>query len=350
LGKYLENRPKLKTNDAIVKLTELTPKKATVIKNSNKIQIDIDDVKIGDTVVILPGERIPIDGIVSAGNTLVDESMLTGESIHVEKGIGDKVFAGCINKNGYIEVECSVSSCETVISQIVEMVEEASGSKAPISRLADKISGIFVPVVIAIAIITFIIWTLAGSGFEFAFSRAICVLVISCPCALGLATPVAVTVGTGVSASNGILIKNAETLEELGRINTILFDKTGTLTKGSPSVTDIIPKESGNDEFLALCASIEQLSEHPLGTAVVKCAKDKALSLMTPESFEAIPGKGLKAVMGGKIYYGGNFSLFEEIVYTRQLLRDDDHRQYVSHVRPHPPGDFHTFAGVELSQ
>ena len=327
IGKYLEGKSRSGTGKALDMLIDLTPKKATVLKNGIETEVEIEELQENDTVIVKPGQSFPCDGLVISGESYADESSLTGESIPVYKKTDDKVNAGTINTNGTLTVRADKVGDDTVISEIVRLVEEASGSKAPISRLADKISGIFVPVVIAIAIITFIIWTLAGSGFEFAFSRAICVLVISCPCALGLATPVAVTVGTGVSASNGILIKNAETLEELGRIDTVLFDKTGTLTKGSPSVTDIIPKEAGNDEFLALCASIEQLSEHPLGTAVVKCAKDKALSLMTPESFEAIPGKGLKAVMGGKIYYGGNFSLFEEIGIA---VDDDIKAQYES--------------------
>lgn len=313
VGKFLEGKSRAGTGKALDLLIDLTPKKATVIKDGIETEVEIDALLEGDSVIVKPGQSFPCDGIIVSGESYVDESSLTGESIPVYKSVGDKINAGTINSNGTLTVHAEKVGDDTIISGIVRLVEEASGSKAPISRLADKISGIFVPVVIGIAALTFIVWILTGSGFEFAFSRAICVLVISCPCALGLATPVAVTVGTGVSATNGILIKNAATLEELGRINTVLFDKTGTLTKGSPLVTDIIPINSGNDEFLTICASIEQLSEHPLGTAIVNKAKENRFVLFTPDSFEAIPGKGLKAVMNGKNYHAGNFSLFNDI-------------------------------------
>lgn len=313
LGKYLENRSKLKTNDAIVKLTELTPKKATVIKNSNKIQIDIDDVKIGDTVVILPGERIPIDGVVTAGNTLVDESMLTGESIHVEKGIGDKVFAGCINKNGYIEVECSVSSCETVISQIVEMVEEASGSKPELAHLADKICAVFVPCVITIAVVTFFVWLIIGAEFAYAIDRFISVLVVACPCALGLATPTAVIVSVGRAATEGILIKDAQAMEQLSKVDTFVFDKTGTLTIGKPEVTDFVA-EQGFDtiEVLTYAMSIEAISEHPLSDAIYEYAQSNGAKEKKAEDFVAVGGKGVSAMVEGKNIILGNSRLMKE--------------------------------------
>lgn len=312
IGKYLEGKSRSGTGKALDLLIDLTPKKATVLTDGTEKEIDIEDLREGDCVMVKPGQSFPCDGTVISGESYADESSLTGESIPVYKGVNSTVSAGTINTNGSLTVKAEKVGDETVISGIVRLVEEASGSKAPISRLADKISGIFVPVVILISITTFIVWTLCNYGFEFAFSRAICVLVISCPCALGLATPVAITVGTGVAASNGILIKNAETLEELGRIRTVLFDKTGTLTKGAPSVTDILPKEMSVNEFLAYCASLERFSEHPLGVAIVKEAELRGLTFETADSFHAIPGKGIKATMHGEIYYGGNLALLED--------------------------------------
>ncbi len=313
VGKFLESKSRSGTGKALDMLIDLTPKKAIVIEDGTEKEVPAEDLCEGYIVLVKPGQSIPCDGIVISGESYADESSLTGESLPVYKTKNSKVNAGTINSNGTLTIRAEKVGDDTVISGIVRLVEEASGSKAPISRLADRISGIFVPVVIGIAILTFIIWMASGSGFEFAFSRAICVLVISCPCALGLATPVAVTVGTGVAATNGILIKNAETLEELGRIDTILFDKTGTLTKGSPTVTDILPLEMKKDDFLAFCASIERLSEHPLGQAVVKEAEKRNLSLEIAGHFEAIPGMGLRAEIDGKECYGGNFSLFEKV-------------------------------------
>ncbi len=311
VGKFLEGKSRSGTGKALDMLIDLTPKKAIVIQDGTEKEVPVEDLREGDVVLVKPGQSIPCDGIVISGESYIDESSLTGESIPVFKTKESSVSAGTLNSNGTLFIKAQKVGDDTVISGIVRLVEEASGSKAPISRLADRISGIFVPVVIGIAILTFIIWMASGSGFEFAFSRAICVLVISCPCALGLATPVAVTVGTGVAASNGILIKNAATLEELGRIDTILFDKTGTLTKGSPTVTDILPLEMQKEEFLTLSASLERLSEHPLGEAVVKEAEKTNLSLMKVENFEAIPGMGLKAEIDGKVCFSGNFALFE---------------------------------------
>ncbi len=312
VGKFLEEKSRSGTGKALDMLIDLTPKKAVIIENGTEKEVDIEHLKVGDTVIIKPGQSVPCDGEIIGGESYIDESSLTGESIPVYKSIGGKVNAGTINSNGTLTVRAEKVGDETIISEIVRLVEQASGSKAPISRLADKISGIFVPVVIGIAFLTFLIWMMCGSGFEFAFSRAICVLVISCPCALGLATPVAVTVGTGVAASNGILIKNAATLEELGRINAVLFDKTGTLTVGNPVVTDIITAKHDDESFLSECASIERLSEHPLGKAIVKEAEARKLSITEAESFEAIPGMGLRAIMKGKTYYGGNFQLLDK--------------------------------------
>ncbi len=312
VGKFIEGKSRSGTGKALDMLIDLTPKKATVITDGIEKEVAVEDLSEGDTVLVKPGQSFPCDGFVISGESYIDESSLTGESVPVYKTVGSNVNAGTINSNGTLTVRAEKVGDETIISEIVRLVEEASGSKAPISRLADKISGIFVPIVIGIALITFIIWMIADSGFEFAFSRAICVLVISCPCALGLATPVAVTVGTGVAAENGILIKNAATLEELGKTNTVLFDKTGTLTYGSPDVTDVICTKLSENDFLSVCASIERLSEHPLGTAIVKEAEKRSLIISNAENFKAIPGMGLFAVMNGKEYYGGNFALFEQ--------------------------------------
>jgi len=311
VGKFLEGKSRRGTGKALDMLIDLTPKKAVILTESVEKEIEIEQLKKGDTVIIKPGQSVPCDGVVISGESYIDESSLTGESIPVHKKAFDNISAGTINTTGTLTVEARKVGDDTIISGIVKLVEEASGSKAPISRLADKISGIFVPVVICIAIITFVLWVVSGSGFEFAFSRAICVLVISCPCALGLATPVAVTVGTGVSAQNGILIKSAETLEELGRIKTVLFDKTGTLTKGNPEVTDIFPVNMTQNELLSVSASIESSSEHPLGRAIVKEAAVKNLEIRHAESFEAIMGMGLRSVLDGETYYAGNFSLLE---------------------------------------
>lgn len=313
VGKFLEGKSRTGTGKALDMLIDLTPKKASVIVDGIEKDVDIEFLKVGDTVLVKPGQSVPCDGRVISGESYIDESSLTGESIPIYKASGDSVSAGTINSNGTLIVCAEKVGDDTIISGIVRLVEQASGSKAPISRLADKISGIFVPIVIIISVITFIVWMLCSSQFEFAFSRAICVLVISCPCALGLATPLAVTVGTGVAATNGILIKDAATLEELGRTETVLFDKTGTLTNGTPIVTDIITSgDMTEDDLLAVCASIERLSEHPLARAIVGEAEKRNLNLENAESFEAIPGMGLKASINNKNYYGGNFALFDK--------------------------------------
>lgn len=313
VGKFLEGKSRSGTGKALDMLIDLTPKKAIILTDDGEKEIDIELLSEGDTVLVKPGQSIPCDGIVILGESYIDESSLTGESVPVHKKINDIVSAGTINSTGTLTVKAQKVGDDTIISGIVRLVEEASGSKAPISRLADKISGIFVPIVICIALITFVLWLMTGSGFEFAFSRAVCVLVISCPCALGLATPVAVTVGTGVAASNGILIKNAAILEELGRTNTILFDKTGTLTVGNPVVTDIIPVKISEEEFISLSASIERMSEHPLGLAIVNEAKNRNLLMKNPDSFEAVIGMGLVAQMDGNKYCAGNFAMLERI-------------------------------------
>jgi len=313
IGKYLEGRSKAGTSKALDLLIDLTPKRAIVMRDGKEYDIDINELRENDTVIVKPGSSFPCDGTVISGESYVDESSLTGESMPVFKSKDSCVNAGTVNKNGTLTICASKVGDETVISGIIKLVEDASGSKAPISRLADKISAVFVPIVILIAIITCVVWIAVGKDFEFAFSRAICVLVISCPCSLGLATPLAVTVGTGVAASNGILIKSAKTLEQMGHIDTVLFDKTGTLTKGTPVVTDIIPTSGvTNEELLKICASVESLSEHPLGNAIVEKAADDGITLLTSENYEAIPGKGLSAIIDGDRIIGGNFDLLKQ--------------------------------------
>lgn len=313
IGKYLEGRSKAGTSKALDLLIDLTPKKAVVIRDDNEFEINIDELKENDLVIVKPGANFPCDGIVVSGESYADESSLTGESMPVFKTKGNTVNAGTVNKNGTLTLSASKVGDETVISGIIRLVEDASGSKAPISRLADKISSVFVPIVILIAIITCAAWMIVGQDFEFAFSRAICVLVISCPCSLGLATPLAVTVGTGIAASNGILIKSAKKLEQIGKVNTVLFDKTGTLTNGTPVVTDIIPNGYiTQDELLQVCASIESMSEHPLGGAIVAEAEKRGFSLDKAEAYKAIPGKGLSAILHGNNYFGGNLLLLRE--------------------------------------
>ncbi len=312
LGKFLENKSKLRTNDAIVKLMELTPKTATVIQNGEKKEVDVDSIKPGDIVAIMPGARIPVDGVVVKGNTNVDESMLTGEGIPVEKEPGSKIFAGCINKYGYIEVQCTVSMDNTVISQIVDMVEDASGSKPQIAHMADKICGIFVPVVISIAILTAIIWVIIGKDIGFAMDRFISVMVVACPCALGLATPTAVIVSVGRAASEGILIKDAQAIELLNSVDTFVFDKTGTLTVGEPKVTDFrCEPDFDSYEVLSYAMSAEAVSEHPLSDAVYEYALSHNAEEKEIESFNAVMG-GIRAVINGKTVLLGNIRLMKE--------------------------------------
>ncbi len=314
VGKYLEARSKSKTSDALGKLVDLAPKTAVVLREGEEHTIPAEQVVAGDTVVIRPGESIPVDGIVLEGQGYVDQSAITGESIPVEKGPGDTVISATINKNGAFRFRASRVGEDTTLSQIIRLVDEAGSSKAPIARLADKVSGIFVPVVIAIAIVTAIVWMIAGQGFEFALSNAISVLVISCPCALGLATPVAIMVGTGKAAEMGILIKSAESLENLHNVDTIVLDKTGTITSGRPAVTDILVLEPGltEKEFLAQAAAAEVGSEHPLAQAVVERAKGDGLSLPQAQDFEAVAGRGIRATVAGHRYLAGNAAFLKE--------------------------------------
>lgn len=313
VGKYLETKSKRKTNNAISKLIKLVPRTATVIKDGKETVVEYEKIKIEDIILIKPGEIIPVDGIVIEGNSSIDQSSITGESIPVEKNIGDTLVSGTINKNGYLKMKANKVGEDTTLSQIIKLVEEASSSKAPIAKMADKVSGIFVPVVIAISIISTIFWIIQGQDIEFALSIGIAVLVISCPCALGLATPVAIMVGTGKGAENGILIKSAESLEILHLIDTIVLDKTGTITIGKPEVTDVISIDKiEEDELLKIAASLEKNSEHSLSEAVMKYVDKKNIGFYQVEEFKAIPGKGVKAKIEGKYYFGGNVNFIKE--------------------------------------
>lgn len=314
LGKYLESRSKGKTSEAIKKLMGLQPKVAIVIKNKKEIEIPIEEVEVGDLIVVKPGSKIPVDGIVIEGHTSVDESMLTGESIPVEKNIGDKVTGASINKNGSIKFKAEKVGSDTALSQIIRLVEDAQGKKAPIAKLADTVSGYFVPTVITIAIVTALLWfTIGDQGVEFALTIFISVLVIACPCALGLATPTAIMVGTGKGAENGILIKGGEALELAHKIDTIIFDKTGTITEGKTKVTDIVVSESiDKDYLLKIAASAEKGSEHPLGEAIVRFGEEKNIDFMKVEKFRAIPGYGIEVSIDNKNVLLGNKKLMDD--------------------------------------
>lgn len=313
LGKYLESRSKGKTSDAISKLMDLAPKTATVLRDGREVEIPVEEVIVGDLILISPGASIPVDGVIVEGSSVVDQSALTGESIPVEKGVGDKVIAATINKNGFFKFRAEKVGDDTTLAQIIELVENASASKAPIAKLADKISGVFVPIVIGIAVISTIIWLVLGKSFEFALSIGIAILVISCPCALGLATPVAIMVGTGKGASNGILIKSAEALEIAHTIKTVVLDKTGTITEGKPKITDIVTSEGISEQhLLEIAASIEKPSEHPLADAILERADEMNIKVREVANFNAISGRGIVATIEGKKYLAGNIALMEE--------------------------------------
>ena len=313
LGKYLEAIAKGQTSEAIKKLMGLQAKKAVVLRGKEEVEIPIEEVKAGDLVVVKPGQKIPVDGIVQSGYSSVDESMITGESIPVEKKKGDRVVGATINKTGSFIFKATKVGSETALAQIIKLVEDAQGSKAPIQALADKVSAYFVPAVVVIAVIASLVWFFLGMGFPFALTIFVAVLIIACPCALGLATPTAIMVGTGKGAENGILIKSAEALQKAHEIGTIVFDKTGTLTKGKPEVTDIIVQKGFvHEEVLQLAAIAEKRSEHPLGEAIVKKAKEWRISLPDPTGFKAIIGRGLEAKHKGKIIYLGNRKLMQE--------------------------------------
>lgn len=314
VGKYLEARSKSKTSDALGKLVNLAPKTATVIRDGMEQIIPSEQVVAGDIVVIKPGQSIPVDGVVTEGYGYVDQAAITGESIPVEKGAGDTVISATINKNGTFRFCASRVGEDTTLAQIIRLVDEAGSTKAPIARLADKISGVFVPVVMGIAVLAGAAWMFAGESFEFALNCAVSVLVISCPCALGLATPVAIMVGTGKAAEYGILIKSAESLENLHTVDTVVLDKTGTITSGHPAVTDIIVLASGvaEREFLAEAACAESGSEHPLAAAVVEKAKAEGILYDAPDRFEMIAGRGVRAEAAGKMILAGNAAFLRE--------------------------------------
>lgn len=313
VGKYLETRAKGKTSAAIEKLMKLAPKEATVLRGGVETVILVEDLAVGDEIVVRPGERIPADGIVSQGTTSIDESAITGESIPVEKQVGDKVTSATINTSGYIHVTAQRVGDDTTISQIIRLVDEASASKAPIAKIADAVAGIFVPAVITLAVAVTALWYFAmGADLEFAFSIGISILVISCPCALGLATPVAIMVGTGKGAENGILIKSGEALERAHAVDTVVMDKTGTITEGKPRVTDMQALTCSETELLALAAGMEQRSEHPLAEAIVACGKERGIAPKAVSDFRAVFGKGVIASADGKTYYAGNAALMAE--------------------------------------
>jgi len=314
LGKYLEAVAKGKTSEAIKKLMGLQAKTARVIRNGVEEDVSIEDVVVGDIVVVRPGEKVPCDGKVLEGNSSVDESMLTGESLPVEKKVGDIVIGATINKFGTFKFEASKVGKDTALSQIIKMVEDAQGSKAPIQKIADRVSGIFVPAVVGIAVLTFLIWYLVVGDFTSAMISAVSVLVIACPCALGLATPTAIMVGTGKGAENGILIKGGEHLETAYKLNSIVLDKTGTITKGEPEVTDVVILGSmSKDEIMKLSAISEKSSEHPLGVAIYEKGKSVYGNLSDPDRFEAIPGRGIKSVIGNNEIYIGTRKLMAQI-------------------------------------
>ena len=310
LGKFLETKAKGRTGDAIRALMDLSPKTACVRRDDALLEIPVEEVRVGDTVIVRSGGSIPVDGIVLTGRAAVDESALTGESVPVEKAAGDSVAAATVNTEGYLEFRADRVGKDTTLSQIVRMVEEAGGSKAPIARLADKIAGIFVPTVMAIAAAVFAFWMLWSGDLEFSLNCAISVLVISCPCALGLATPVAIMVGTGRGASMGVLFKNAEALENLHRVDTVVLDKTGTLTMGRPAVTDVLPTGIAKEELLKIAAALEKQSEHPFAKAILAFSGDREL----PEvmDFRTVPGRGVSGMIGGVRYFGGNGKLMAE--------------------------------------
>lgn len=312
VGKMLEARSKGKTTDALKSLMELAPKTATLLKDGEEITVAIEQVQIGDEFVVRPGENIPVDGFVLEGSGAVNESALTGESLPVDKEVGDKVSAATINQSGFLRCKATRVGEDTTLSQIIQMVSDAAATKAPIAKIADKVSGVFVPVVITIAVVTFIIWMLVGESFGFAIARAISVLVISCPCALGLATPVAIMVGSGMGAKHGVLFKTAVSLEETGKTQIIALDKTGTITSGKPQVTDIYPVDGVEEkELLSYAYSLECKSEHPLAHAIVEKAKEEKIFAKKITDFVILPGNGLTAKVGDEILFGGNRTFAE---------------------------------------
>ena len=315
VGKMLEARSKGKTTDALKGLMKLAPKTAVVIRGEKEVQVSIEQVQKGDCFVVKPGENIPVDGEVIEGNSAVNESALTGESIPVDKAVGDKVSAATVNQSGYLKCRATRVGEDTTLSQIIQMVSDAAATKAPIAKIADRVSGVFVPMVITIAVLTIIVWLIAGQSIGFALSRGIAVLVISCPCALGLATPVAIMVGNGMGARNGIMFKTAVSLEETGKMQIVALDKTGTITSGEPKVTDIIPAAGVTEDTLLKCAyALENKSEHPLARAILENAKEENAGIEEVTGFQALLGNGLTAILDGHTLYGGNHTFISSKV------------------------------------
>ena len=327
VGKMLEARSKGKTTDALKSLMKLAPKTAVLLRDGKEVTVGISEVQKDDVFAVRPGETIPVDGVVLSGSSAVNEAALTGESIPVDKAEGDPVSAATLNQSGFLRCRATRVGEDTTLSQIIQMVSDAAATKAPIAKIADRVSGIFVPTVICLALLTFGGWLLAGESFGFAVARGISVLVISCPCALGLATPVAIMVGNGMGAKNGILFKTAQSLEQAGKIGVIALDKTGTITSGEPHVTDVIPLFGyTEDELLCLSASLEQQSEHPLAKAVLRKAGERGLKLHEATAFQALPGNGLRAELAGRKLAGGNLSLMEQETAVPQQVRDTGER------------------------
>ena len=313
VGKMLEARSKVKTTDALTGLMKLAPRTATLLRDGQEVQVPVEQVRRDDVFLVRPGESIPVDGVVLDGGSAVNESALTGESIPVDKAEGDSVSAATVNQSGFLKCRATRVGEDTTLSQIIRMVSDAAATKAPIAKVADRVSGIFVPTVIGIALVTVVIWLLVGRPFGFALARGISVLVISCPCALGLATPVAIMVGNGMGAKNGILFKTAVSLEETGKVEIVALDKTGTITSGEPSVTDLIPAAGvGEEELLCLAAALEKKSEHPLAKAILQKAGSRSLELPDVSEFQAMPGNGLLAVLAGERLVGGSLKFIEK--------------------------------------
>jgi Cu+-exporting ATPase len=347
LGKYLETRSKSKTTDAIAKLIDLAPKTALVLRDGQESAVPVDQVVVGDQILVKPGSGIPVDGIILDGRSSVDESMLTGESMPVDKQPGDKVSAATINLSGAFTFKATQIGQDTTLARIIAIVEEAGASKAPISRLADKISGIFVPIVIVIAIVAGIVWLLTGAAFEFALSISIAVLVISCPCALGLATPVAIMVGTGKGASHGILVRSGEALEIAQSVDTVVLDKTGTVTEGKPRVTDIRPlRELDESRLLSLAAGLERSSEHPLAAAIYAHAQSAGIEIPQASAFEAVPGRGVTAVISEQRYYAGNLAYMQATGHTPDELSSLSESYAAEGKTPLFFADEHSLIGV----
>ncbi len=322
VGKTLESLSKGRTTDALKNLMKMAPKTATIERDGKELLVDIDEVKAGDIFVVKPGESIPVDGTIIEGNTAVDESALTGESIPVDKSVGDSVSAATINQSGFFKAKASRVGEDTTFSQIIQMVSDAAATKAPIARIADKVSGVFVPTVIAIAAIVFIIWKIQGAGIVFALERAICILVISCPCALGLATPVAIMVGNGMGAKNGILFKTSESLESMGKVQIVALDKTGTITAGKPEVTDIIPADGVSEsELVATAYLMEVRSEHPLAKAIVNSVDNPPCSVQPIINWKALPGNGISAEQNGMALYAGSGKFIRTVSSVDQVMK-----------------------------